>query len=573
MNTPQARQILQDWSDDKPANFFETNRNLQYVLQMYLGDRKYNALRDALSDFGRVCATVIDQAATINDRPENHPRLERYNSIGERVEEVDHHPSYHVAGRPAYESGLLAIQSQAGHAVHQAALFFLLSHCGEMGHACPVVCTAGLIRALQQKGSDYLQQTFLPPLLIPDYDRRQHGAQFVTELQGGSDVGLNSCEATPTARPGVWHINGEKWFCSNINADQFLVTARPRGAAGGTKGLGLFLVPRRLPEDGALNRFHIRRLKTKFGTRTLATAEIDLVDAIGYQIGEIEEGFKVLMEQVLNTSRWLNAVGSTGLLQRALIEAYTYARSRHAFGEAILRYPLVQEALARIKAEAYAATASTFRLSHLIDRLDTGRATAQERGFYRLLVNINKYWSSVATSLEIRHAQEIFGGNGTIEDFTIVSRLYRDSVVFESWEGSHNVLCLQALKDMIKYHLDQDYVGYLAAQLDRVTHPALLGYQQVGLEQLQTVQASLGRLLAAGSGYAQTHIRRVIDRMAVLAQATCLLAEAEWELARGLDSDKVDVIALYFDRHLNPDYDPLDDDAYQDRLARICRRL
>jgi hypothetical protein len=279
------------------------------------------------------------------------------------------------------------------------------------------------------------------------------------------------------------------------------------------------------------------------------------------------------MEQVLNTSRWLNAAGSMGLMQRALIEAYTYAHSRRAFGPAILRYPLVQEALAEIKAQVYAGIASTFRLSFLIDRIDTGQATSQERGFYRLLVNINKYWTSVAASLAIRSAQEIFGGNGTVEDFTIVPRLYRDSVVFESWEGSHNVLCLQALKDMTKYHLYEDYVGYLGVQLDRVTQPALLAHQQVCLEQLKDVQLKLERLFTAGPEYAQTHVRRAIDQMAVLVQAVCLLTEADWELGRGLDSDKPEVLAFYFNRHLNPGYDPMDDDAYGMRLARICGQL
>jgi alkylation response protein AidB-like acyl-CoA dehydrogenase len=572
MNTLQARQALRGWVDSRRDNFFEANRNLQHVLQMYLGDAKYQALYDSFSHFGGICATVIDEAAAVNDRLENHPRLERFSSIGERIEEIDFHPSYHTAGRPAYESGVLSIQSQPGYAVQQAALLFLLCHCGEMGHACPIVCTAGLIRALQQKGSAYLKQTFLPPLLVADYDRHQHGAQFVTELQGGSDVGANVCQATPTEKPSVWRISGEKWFCSNINADQFLVTARPVDAAVGTKGLGLFLVPRRLPEDGSLNGFYVRRLKTKFGTRTLASAEIDLVHAVGYVVGTVEEGFKILMEQVLDTSRWLNAVGSTGLVQRALIEAYTFAQSRLAFGETILQYPLVREALAEIKTEVYAGIASTFRLSHLIDRIDTGHATSQERGVYRLLVNINKYWTSVAASLAIRRAQELLGGNGAIEDFSIVPRLYRDSVVFESWEGSHNVLCLQALKDMMKYRLHEDYAGYLAAQLDRVTQPALLEYQQAGLEQLQNVQARLSRLFASRSDYTQMHIRRVIDQMAALVQFTCLLMEAEWELARGLDTDKPDVIALFYNRHLDPDHDPLDDDAYQDRLAWICER-
>jgi acyl-CoA dehydrogenase len=573
LNTIQSRQALRDWLDSKTNNFFDANRNMQHVLQMYMGDEQYQTLRGSLSRFGEACATIIDEAAATNDLPENHPRLERYTSLGERVEEIVFHPSYHVAGRPAYESGILAIQSEPGHAVHQAALLFLLSHCGEMGHACPVVCTAGLIRALQQKGSDYLLQTFLPPLLVADYERRQHGAQFVTELQGGSDVGVNACQATPTDTPGVWRIDGEKWFCSNINADQFLITARPVGATSGTRGLGLFLVPRRLPDDETLNGFYIRRLKTKFGTRTLATAEIELVDAVGYQLGEVDEGFKILMEQVLNTSRWLNAAGSMGLLGRAYLEAYTFSRSRLAFGDAILRYPLVREALAEIKADLYAGIASTFRLSHLIDRIDTGQATAQEQGFFRLLVNINKYATSVATSLAVRRAQEIFGGNGTVEDFTIVPRLYRDSVVFESWEGSHNVLCLQVLKDMAKYKLHEDFTEYLGAQLDRVTQPALLDYQQVGLEQLQGVQDRLNRLLVAGADYSQTHIRRVVGQMARVIQAACLLVEAEWELTRGLDSDKLDAVAFFFDRYLNAGFDPMDDDAYQERLARICERV
>jgi acyl-CoA dehydrogenase len=571
METTEARQALRNWLDSRPTNFFQVNRNLKAVLQMYMGAERYGAIRDSLSAFGHTCATIIDEAATVNDQLENHPRLERFNSIGERMEEVAFHPSYHVAGRPAYESGVLALQSEPGHALHQAALLFLLCHCGEMGHACPIVCTAGLIRALQQKGSPYLQQTFLPPLLVADYDRRQHGAQFVTELQGGSDVGANACRAIPGDTPGVWHITGEKWFCSNINADQFLVTARPSGAGEGTKGLGLFLVPRRLPESNDLNGFFIRRLKTKFGTRTMASAEIDLENAVAYAVGETRDGFKALMEYVLNTSRWLNAVGSIGLMQRAFLESHTYASHRLAFGDAILRYPLVREALAEIKTEVYAGMASTFLLSYLVDRIDTGRATKQERGVYRLLVNINKYWTSVQASLAIRRAQEILGGNGAIEDFSVVPRLYRDAVVFESWEGSHNVLCLQVLKDMSKYRLHEDLLGYLRSQLDRVTQPAILGYQQKTLDQLEELQERLDGLLAAGPEYSQTHIRRVIDQMAQIVQLTCLLAEAEWELSSGLDSDKQDVIAFYVNRHVRAGYDPMDDGQYPGRLERLGR--
>ena len=181
------------------------------------------------------------------------------------------------------------------------------------------------------------------------------------------------------------------------------------------------------------------------------------------------QGFKIVVELVLNTSRWANALGSAGLLRRAYVEAWTFAQNRRAFGGAIGRYPLVMEALAETKVDLYAMLASTLRLSSLIERMDLGVATEQERAVHRLLVNINKYRTSVQASLGIRRAQEILGGNGAIEDFSIVPRLYRDAVVFESWEGSHNVLCLQVLRDMQRYGLHEALFGYLGAMVDRVT--------------------------------------------------------------------------------------------------------
>ena len=481
--TSAGRADLARWHAAIPDNFFACDTNLQRVLRMH--SPTYDTFQPELDAFGQIAATIIDPAATINDRPHNHPRLDAWDGIGQRTEAIEFHPSYHQAGRPAYEAGLLALSAEPGHVLHQSALFYLLTQCGEMGHACPIVCTLGLIRALQVKGSEEVRATYLPPLLDRDYDRKQTASQFLTEVQGGSDVGANAVEARPSEEhPGAWLLRGEKWFCSVANADQMLVTARPMGAAGGTKGLGTFLVPRRLPEGfaslgagGALNRFHIRRLKTKFGTRTMASGEIDFEDALAFPIGDLDEGFKIVVELVLNTSRWANALGSAGLLRRAYVEAWTFAQNRRAFGGAIGRYPLVMEALAEMKVDLYAMLASTLRLSSLIERMDLGVATEQERAVHRLLVTINKYQTSIQASLGIRRAQEILGGNGAIEDFSIVPRLYRDAVVFESWEGSHNVLCLQALRDMQRYGLHEAVFGYLGAMVDRVTRSELIGYQ------------------------------------------------------------------------------------------------
>jgi alkylation response protein AidB-like acyl-CoA dehydrogenase len=384
-----------------------------------------------LEAFGAVVAREIEPAVAELEGRRDLPATD-----GARVEFAE---AYARAGRTVWASGVLSAS-----AYEQGALLYLLAHAGEGGHACPVVCTAGLVRALRGEASPELREQFLPPLLETDYDRAQRGAQFLTERHGGSDVGANRVEAVPDGE--AWRLSGEKWFCSVADADQFVVTARPRGAPDGTRGIGCFLVPRRV--DGAVNGFRIRRLKDKLGTRALATGEIEFDGALAYPIGELEDGFRIAAGVVLNTSRWLNAFGSTGLMRRAYLEAASFARERTAFGHPIAEFPLVRENLAVMKAETQAALASTLELTRLVEKIDAGTASEDDVVWHRILVNANKFVTSLAATRVVRRAIETLGGNGTIEDFSPLPRLYRDAIVFESWEGTHNVLCLQVLRDL-----------------------------------------------------------------------------------------------------------------------------
>jgi acyl-CoA dehydrogenase len=378
-------------------------------------------------EFADVVRDVIDPAVEVCER--NPPRL---GADGE----ITFDPAYHRAGRAVWASGIVGAPAR-----EQAALFYLLAQAGEGGHACPVVCTAGLVRALRTGASDELRERFLPPLLETDYDRAERGAQFLTERHGGSDVGANRVEALPD--DGSWRLHGEKWFCSVADADQFVVTARPQGAPEGTRGIGCFLVPR---EGGG---FRIRRLKDKLGTRALATGEIEFEGAVAYPLGSLEEGFKTAVG-VLNTSRWLNAVGSSGLMRRAYDVASAFARDRTAFGQPIVEFPLVREHLAVMKAEADGALASTTELTELVAGIDDGSASEEDVVWHRVLVNANKMVTSLAATRAVRRGIEVLGGNGTIEDFSPLPRLWRDAIVFESWEGTHNVLCAQVLRDLTR---------------------------------------------------------------------------------------------------------------------------
>lgn len=565
-NATLARSDMVTWEQNKPNNFFLSDKNLQYVLCRTLGDSDYQKMLDNLTTFGGECATTIDEGMKIEDRIGNHPRLDRYSGVGERTEQIEFHPNHDTVGRLIWKSRIMALQAEAGNTVQQMALFYLLNHTAD-GHSCGLACTSGLIRALQQEASDDVREKFLPPLLDPNYDTMQHGAQFLTEVQGGSDVGANAVIATDHG-DGTWRINGEKWFCSNINADQFLVTARPEGATDGTRGLGAFVIPRKL-DDGTTNGFYMRRLKDKLGTRSLASTELDFRDAVAYPIGAIDRGFKITVELVLNTSRLMNAVSCAGFIRRAYIEAASYACHRRAFGESIANYPLVQEAVADILSESYASVASGFMLARLLDKIETGQASDDDKALYRIFVNLNKYITSVRGSESIHRAIEVFGGNGAIESFSILPRLYRDMVVLESWEGTHNVLCLQVLKDIGRYALHQPYFDYLNQTLEAVQHDSLSGWVKVIQTAIQDAQSLLVKVASGDPAYQQAHARRLSDALSHIGQATLLLAEADWELAGGYHTIKPDVTAYYINKRLVKGYDPMEDGEYLGRLERL----
>jgi acyl-CoA dehydrogenase len=519
-----GRAALARWKASRPDNFYEATPFLRAALRSHLSEDDLARIGSRLHSFGAAVARVVDPAV---GRLEGRRELPAVDADGQRVE---FDPAYAEAGRAVWASGLLA----AG-AFEQAAQLYLLAHAGEGGQACPVVCTAGLIRALRRHGSPELRERFLPPLLRPDYDGCHRGAQFLTEIQGGSDVGANRVEAIPDG--DVWRLSGEKWFCSVSDADQFLVTARPRGAAAGTRGIGCFLVPRLV--DGQVNGFRIHRLKDKLGTRALATGEIEFAGSLAYPLGPLEDGFRIAAGVVLNTSRWLNALGSAGLMRRAYLEAASFSRFRTAFGRPIAEFPLVRENLAVMKTEEQAALASTLELTALVDAIDAGTADDVDVTWHRILVNANKFVTSLAATRVCRRGIEALGGNGTIEDFSPLPRLYRDAIVFESWEGTHNVLCAQVLRDLRR--LDAvDVVLERVAGIDT-------GELGAGL-----------RRSVSDSDHAPLHVRRQLDKLVRAVQATCLRRAGNEAAAE-----------LHVRRHLVRGYDPERDPGYAELVDAV----
>ena len=232
----------------------------------------------------------MNELAIESNLDQNLPQLQSVGPLGETLEHIVFHPSYHELGALVWGTGVLSLLTEPGNDTVAGVHAYVMAHNGEAGHLCPVACTAGAIKLIQELGTAEQKGAYLPRLLDSDYTKRLQASQFLTEVQGGSDVGANSCTASRDEH-GRFRIHGEKWFCSVADAGLFVVTARPLGGVPGTKGLGLFLVPRRI--GGQLNGFHIRRLKSKLGTRSMATGEFEFHGALAEPIGPLGDGFKM----------------------------------------------------------------------------------------------------------------------------------------------------------------------------------------------------------------------------------------------------------------------------------------
>ena len=197
-----ARRDLEAWQQQATAELERPDPFLERLLRRHLG-AAWPAAEQRLQAVAKTCGAELDALVREANRDSNLPEVRRHDAVGRSIEEVVFHPDHHAAGRVFWASGVLAALAEPGHEVEAGAIAYLLDRHGEAGHACPVACTAGAIKLLQRLGSDDQRRRYLSGLLSADYDRRLHAAQFVTEVQGGSDVGANDCLATPEpGRPG-----------------------------------------------------------------------------------------------------------------------------------------------------------------------------------------------------------------------------------------------------------------------------------------------------------------------------------------------------------------------------------
>ncbi len=389
-----------------------------------------------LADFHNWVRTHVDAQANYTDRYAP-PALQTYDRSGEVVNHVVLNRWYEEQHEELYRRGIIGLP-YAENAPHLLTftMGYLLSQADISLH-CPVTLTGAVAYVLSTHASDAVRQPFHYDLIRMD-GLAKTGGTWVTEQHGGSDVGATTTTAIPNGDRFALH--GLKWFASNANSGLALATARPKGAAEGSAGLGLYLVPSHL-QDGKPNHYRIRRLKDKLGTKGLPTGEIDLLGAEAVEVAAPPDGFRLMME-ALEYSRVHNAVGSVGVQRRALREALSWTKSRHAFGHALVDYPMVQDDLLRMRVQFEAGASLAFEAAIAFDET---QQNPERRTWLRMATALAKYLMAEYAITAARAALELIGGNGYTSDYP-VARLLRDAQVLTVWEGPANIQALELLR-------------------------------------------------------------------------------------------------------------------------------
>ncbi|HEY0420387.1 MAG TPA: acyl-CoA dehydrogenase family protein, partial [Acetobacteraceae bacterium] len=367
---------------------------------------------------------------------------------GEDAQSIEYHPAYGEMERIAFgEYGLAAMSHRGGvlgwpepmpPAVKYAITYLFVQ--AEFGLCCPVSMTDSLTRTLRKFGDPALVARYLPALTSQDLDTLHQGAMFMTEQGAGSDIAATAVRAAPLA-DGSWALSGDKWFCSNPDAELAMVLARLDDGPPGLKGVSLFLLPRRLP-DGSANRYRILRLKDKLGTRSMASGEIRLEGAAAWLVGDPDAGFRQMADMV-NNSRLSNGVRAAGMMRRAVTEALFVAHRRVAFGSRLIGLPLMRRQLAKMLVRAEQARSMMFQAAEALRRADAGEAEAY--ALLRILTPLIKFRACRDARRVTGDAMEVRGGCGYIEEWPD-ARLLRDAHLGSIWEGTSNVVALDVMR-------------------------------------------------------------------------------------------------------------------------------
>jgi alkylation response protein AidB-like acyl-CoA dehydrogenase len=534
MDTPPESQ---DWphtlftqSPPGLGNQFDDDPLLPSWLRRMLPAAMNASLRAELRELGALAGGELYRMQQAD--LEHEPVLTQWDAWGKRIDAVTVSPLWREAERLAARHGLVATGYEPALGRHARIAQFVkvyLFHPSSDVYTCPLAMTDGAARCLIEAGNQALIDRALPHLTSRDPATFWTSGQWMTETTGGSDVGRSETRAVQQ-EDGSWKLYGRKWFTSAVTSQMALTLARPAGNPPGGKGLAMFYLEIR-DADGKLNGIRVDRLKDKLGTRKVPTAELLLDGTRATLVGPPIHGTRSI-EPMLGVTRMWNSVCAVAFMRRGLALARSYAKERKAFGLPLEQLPLHADTLAGLEAETWGAFLMTFLLVELNGRMERGEIDDEQRALLRLLTPLTKLITGKQAVAVVTEVIESFGGAGYVEN-TGLPQLLRDTHVLPIWEGTTNVLALDAL-------LRSDLQAGLAALMARassclrgVSEPRMVAATQQALGALE--RAALVLESGQEPEVLQAGARRLAMTLARALQLTLLCEHAQWMIDNGGD--------------------------------------
>ena len=545
--------------DTRTVNFYDASPYLRLLLRKQLDPHELEAAEPLLRDLGGRVGNQLEDLAAEADR--ESPPLVARDKRGEQVNDVLPSRAYRDLERILYgEYGMAAMAMRPGvmEADRASSLvlndaFIFLGSQAESGLFCPLSMTRAMARTLRMFAPEEVLREYLPGLISTDMATLQTGAMFMTEKQAGSDLGMVATTAQPCPDyPGWWELDGEKWFCSNVGADLILTLARPEGAGPGTRGLGLFLAPKRLP-DGTRNQYRIERVKDKLGMRSFASGEVTFAGTRALMIGEPGVGC-LQMTEMLNITRLGCSLAASALAQRSLVEALTHARGRIAFGSPLADLPLMREQLLDMAMETEALIALTVEGSAQLGRADAGDKEA--RVLARVLMPLAKYHASDEARRLVAEGMEVRGGNSYIEDWPN-ARIMRDVQVQSIWEGTGNISALDVGRALLRENAGAALLANLTRRLAAQRDPTVSRAAVLAQRGLDSLSVTITKWSALEPAQRDVRMRRLTRQLAHVITAALLVENAGLQAPRDGSYRCLAMAARYLRRYVYPPSDGL----------------
>ena len=493
------------------------------------------AIEPSLARMGELAAGRLLDLAHEHRREE--PVHVPYDAWGRRIDEVRVNPAWRTYARVAAEEGLIATAYERANGrfsrVHQFALAYLF-HPSSQVYTCPLAMTDGCARTLEVLGAGLgpLRDRVFAHLTSRDPETAWTSGQWMTERIGGSDVGLSETVARRDAAGG-FRLHGTKWFTSAVTSQVALTLARPEGNGPGGKGLALFLVELR-DTNGRLQGITVLRLKEKLGTKNLPTAELRLDGTPAFAVAGLADGVRN-MAHMLNLTRTWNAVSAAATLRRGIALARDFARRRVAFGAPLSEKPLHLETLADLAAEQEASFLFTFFAVELLGRQEAGELDARGESLLRLVQPLAKLTTGRQCVAGASEVLEAFGGAGYVED-TGLPELLRDGQVLAIWEGTTNVLALEAYRAVMRADALPVVLEEIRRRAEGVSHPLLreaAGKALRAADHVDSWWADAGERGAWLHEATARHFALTLGRTLALA---LLVEHADWSLTHERDA-------------------------------------